>query len=656
MEGNIRVYYENIVFGLVPGHRFYWLAPPLSSPLTIFRAPIFRVQFKISRTLARLKTLRGPEGNRMIRHSMRRRNGFVEYSFDIYSLDRHQLHLETQMRRRPLFLYIKFSLNGIGAVAEDVTALRTKIQNGDVQKAFRLEWNPNKTNIRPFSFTGSWQSGCVFKLRQIHNLNPDNITKFAQLLVSESENGELLADLSQIIDCFMEVQAVQPCTSFLLEVLKGDKPEEGPLQTRLLEMNLLAAPAVADAILANKMFSDYDRLKPDWLVGYFGSLSVEDSLECLKAMLTQNIRQNLQVVVRIVSKYHEQLEADKLIEMFENHKSYEGLFYFLGSSVNFSQDPEVHFKHIQAATRTGQIKEVERICRQSQYYDAERVKNFLKEAKLNNQLPLLIVCDRHNMVHDLVLYVYRNQLQKYIEVFVQKVNAARVPIVVGALLDVDCNHSRTVLFFNKLKQIPLVKPYLRQVQNLNNKAINEALNQLLIDEEDHAGLRSSIEAQDNFDNISLAQQLEKHPLVEFRRISAYLFKGNNRWKQSIELCKKDKLYKDAMEYAAESRNGELAEEIISFFPDEKLYDCFAASLYHCYDLLHPDVIMELAWKHKIMDYAMPYMIQVMRDYQTRLEKLERSEHERKEEKAEQQQNNGMTMKPWSGRLNENKNK
>ncbi|VDN24003.1 unnamed protein product [Cylicostephanus goldi] len=40
------------------------------------------------------------------------------------------------------------------------------------------------------------------------------------MLVAESENGEPLADLNQIIDCFMEVQAVQPCTSFLLEVLK----------------------------------------------------------------------------------------------------------------------------------------------------------------------------------------------------------------------------------------------------------------------------------------------------------------------------------------------------------------------------------------------------------------------------------------------------
>jgi clathrin heavy chain len=61
-----------------------------------------------------------------------------------------------------------------------------------------------------------------------------------------------------------------------------------------------------------------------WLVTYFGSLSVEDSIECLKAMLTANIRQNLQVCVQIASKYHEQLTTDALIELFESFKSYEG--------------------------------------------------------------------------------------------------------------------------------------------------------------------------------------------------------------------------------------------------------------------------------------------------------------------------------------------
>lgn len=88
-------------------------------------------------------------------------------------------------------------------------------------------------------------------------------------------------------------------------------------------------------------------LNPDWLVNYFGSLSVDDSLECLRAMMQANIRQNLQVCVKIASKYHDQLTTDSLIDLFESFKSFEGLFYFLGSIVNFSQETDVHFKYIQ---------------------------------------------------------------------------------------------------------------------------------------------------------------------------------------------------------------------------------------------------------------------------------------------------------------------
>ena len=139
---------------------------------------------------------------------------------------------------------------------------------------------------------------------------------------------------------------------------------------------------VADAILGNQMFKHYDRahiaqlceqagllqralehytdiydikraivhthmLNPEWLVSYFGTLSVEDSLECLKAMLTHNIRQNLQICVQVATKYHEQLTTTALIDLFESFKSYEGLFFFLGSIVNFSQESDVHFKYIQ---------------------------------------------------------------------------------------------------------------------------------------------------------------------------------------------------------------------------------------------------------------------------------------------------------------------
>ena len=60
------------------------------------------------------------------------------------------------------------------------------------------------------------------------------------------------------------------------------------------------------------------------------------------------LRQNLQVCVQVATKYHEQLTTNSLIDLFESFKSFEGLFYFLGSIVNFYQDPEVHYKYIEA--------------------------------------------------------------------------------------------------------------------------------------------------------------------------------------------------------------------------------------------------------------------------------------------------------------------
>ena len=64
----------------------------------------------------------------------------------------------------------------------------------------------------------------------------------------------------------------------------------------------------------------------------------------------------------------------------------------------------------------------------------------------------------------------------------------------------------------------------------------------------------------------------------------------------MQLCKKDNLFKDAMEYAAESKNAEVrsywklenqiilfplqvAEDLLAYFLEHKAYDCFAACLF-----------------------------------------------------------------------------
>ena len=94
-------------------------------------------------------------------------------------------------------------------------------------------------------------------LQHLVRINPDKGAEFATQLVND-ENGPMV-DLERVVDIFMSQNMIQQATSFLLDALKDNKPEQAPLQTRLLEMNLMNAPQVADAILSNEMFSHYDR-------------------------------------------------------------------------------------------------------------------------------------------------------------------------------------------------------------------------------------------------------------------------------------------------------------------------------------------------------------------------------------------------------------
>ena len=160
---------------------------------------------------------------------------------------------------------------------------------------------------------------------------------------------------------------------------------------------------------------------------------------------------------------HSSVEKDFLV--LPTNNSLSGLYYYLGSIVNLSQDPEIHFKYIQAACNIGQFKEVERICRESHVYDPEKVKIFLKEMKLQDQLPLIIVCDRFNFIHDLVLHLYQSNQLKYIEIYVQRVNPSRTPAVIGALLDVDCDEN-------------VVKTLLMSVKSTNSISVDELVAEL----------------------------------------------------------------------------------------------------------------------------------------------------------------------------------
>ena len=106
-------------------------------------------------------------------------------------------------------------------------------------------------------------------------------------------------------------------------------------------------------------------VRPDArFVTYFGKLNWEQSIALLKDMMARG-PSNMQVCVEVAKKYHEELGSEELVKVFENAKVTEGLYYYLGAVVSFSEYPIVHFKYIQSACMLGRLKEADRVCRDS---------------------------------------------------------------------------------------------------------------------------------------------------------------------------------------------------------------------------------------------------------------------------------------------------
>jgi len=461
--------------------------------------------------------------------------------------------------------------------------------------------------IVPYSQKVGYQPDWSGLLNRLLQVNPDAAANFAASLVN-AEGGPLI-NINTVVDQLMQRGMIQQVTSLLLDVLKNNRPNEGPLQTKLLEINLINAPQVADAILANEMFTHYDRIRiaalcekaglyqralehytdlndikrvmtnsnainPEFLVGYFARLSVEDTLDVLKNLLRLNIRANLQIVVQVCTKYSDAITAEKIVELFETFKSAEGLFYYLGSIINTSQDPIVHNKYIEAAAKAGQFREVERVVRESNYYDAEKIRDFLKSAKLADQLPLIIVCDRFDFVDDLTRYLYKNNMSRYIEAYVQKINPTNTPVVVGALIDVGCNEDYIKNLILSVRSLVPVDALVEQVEKRNRLKIIQPWLEARINEgaqepEIHNALAKIVIDTNRDPQTFLAENLyydtkvvgkfaeKRDPFLAF-----LCYKRGRNDDEMLEVTNKNGLFKHQARYLVERQDAELWAKVL----------------------------------------------------------------------------------------------
>jgi clathrin heavy chain len=301
-------------------------------------------------------------------------------------------------------------------------------------------------------------------------------------------------------------------------------------------------------------------------------------------------------------------------------------------------------------------------------YKPEKLTDFIKMNTSKLNIPKLIqACERHCLWEQVVfLYMQYDEFDSaancmmahspkafshdQFQMIMQKIANMEIyyravqfymdeqPMQINSLLNTiapKVDHARVVQQVRKTGHLALILPYLKSVQQHNGQAVNDAINELYVEGEMFEDLRSSIEDFDNFDQIALAQKLEKHELVEMRRIAALVYTKNKRYKQSIELSKVDKMYKDCMDTARDSGNPELVESLLRFFVDEDMQDCFAACLYTCYDYVRPDVALEFAWRKNMLDFAMPYLVQVLREYTGRIDALDKKTTKKEEEEEKQ---------------------
>jgi clathrin heavy chain len=214
-------------------------------------------------------------------------------------------------------------------------------------------------------------------------------------------------------------------------------------------------------------------------------------------------------------------------------------------------------------------------------YDPEKVKNYLKEAKLSEQLPLIIVCDRFDMVHDLILYLYKNQQFKSIEVYVQRINPGRTPSVIGGLLDVDCDESviksllasvnpasipidQLVAEVESRNRLKLLLPFLEQTLQSGNQqqAVYNALAKIYIDSNNNP--EKFLQENDQYDSLIVGKYCEKRDpnlaFVSYR-------KGQNDL-ELINITNENGMFKQQARYVLERADADVWKFVLN---DSNMY-------------------------------------------------------------------------------------
>ncbi len=208
--------------------------------------------------------------------------------------------------------------------------------------------------------------------------------------------------------------------------------------------------------------------------------------------------------------------------------------------------------------------------------------------------------------------------------------------VVGERVD----QGKIIALAEDAEKLPTIRSYLDSIAEADIDVVNVARHKLLIEAGDHDELRASATERTNYDRAALADELQDHADIEFRRVGIALRAILHQWPECIDLCLRDGLYSLAVDNVEVAKSSDAAERLLGWLAgDEPLVtvggdplpteegvavrdETVKDLLERCSDLVRPHVALQYMWQARMVDVMMPFMVKTVLKYTTKVAELE----------------------------------
>ena len=469
-------------------------------------------------------------------------------------------------------------------------AVQLKIERGEIDSVIGMA-NPEEL---------------LNQLKTMIRNDPQGALSFAKALTKSNK-----ISFNAAAEIFLNANALNELTSYSLDYMPNT-PDNSNWQTLIVELNLKSNPSVAETIFQTGKFTHFNkqRIAPlceqkglylRALENYQDVKDIKRILlnnammippEYLKTYLTNNLaaehipsvlsdiikfQRNVKLAVDVAQATYKKVGIKDLVDVFEAANSYDAIFYFLGPLLDQTKDSKVYHKYIEACIKCNQLAEVEKVIQNCEgYYEPEKVLDMLLTAKLSDPKALIVLCDKNGYIKEMTRYLWDNNFNAYIEIYVIRVNPSNAGTVLGCLMDVGAEESyiRQLLItignncqvdvlvneFVQRNRLRLLETWLEQraAEGNNSMQVHNALAKLAIDFDKSP--ERFLEENRYYDVKEIGKYAEtRDPHLAY---TAYKRDMGTCDQEIIELTNKNNLYRLQAQYLVNRQNKELWTQVL----------------------------------------------------------------------------------------------